>query len=93
MNDNKFVMGGLTNEHPEIYAEVFDDNGINTVGNGIGHEITAVLDANIPGKQIVVLNDYYQAKKDSYQEGTIRYLLSGLSEGKHTLSLTGMGCI
>ena len=27
-------------------ANVFDENGINTVGNGIGHDIEAYLDGN-----------------------------------------------
>jgi len=46
MNDNKFVSGGTTDADPKIYAEVSDSSGINTVGNGIGHDIVAILDAN-----------------------------------------------
>ncbi len=29
-----------------LLVKVFDLSGINTVGNGIGHDITAVLDGN-----------------------------------------------
>ncbi|MGQ0829730.1 MAG: type IX secretion system sortase PorU [Bacteroidota bacterium] len=85
MNDNKFVFGGLTNENPDLFAVLKDVNGINTVGNGIGHDITAVLDANTDN--VVVLNDYYQADLNSYKSGTLRYRYSDLSEGKHTLKL------
>ncbi len=85
LNDAKFVFGGLTDETPDLFAILKDDNGVNTVGNGIGHDITAVLDANTESS--IVLNDYYQADLNSYKSGTIRYPFSELSEGKHTLSL------
>ena len=85
MNDNKFVSGGLTNENPKIYAEVFDSSGINTVGNGIGHDITAVLDGAIT--RPIVLNDYYETEINSYQSGKVIYQLKDLSEGTHKLSI------
>lgn len=85
MNDAKFVAGGITNENPDLFAILKDENGVNTVGNGIGHDITAILDANT--EHSIVLNDYYQADLNSYKSGTIRYPYKDLSEGKHTLSL------
>jgi hypothetical protein len=85
MNDEKFVSGGLTNEAPNIFAKMFDENGINTVGNGIGHDITAILDENTD--KTLVLNDFYQAETNSYQKGSVRYKLNDLSEGRHTLKL------
>lgn len=85
LNDTKFVYGGLTNESPDIYSILKDENGINTVGNGIGHDITAVLDGNTD--KAMVLNDYYQADLNSYKSGSIRYPLADISEGKHSLKL------
>ncbi|MBK9799471.1 MAG: type IX secretion system sortase PorU [Bacteroidetes bacterium] len=85
LNNDKFINGGITNENPVLYAKVQDDNGINTVGNGIGHDIVSMLD--LSSDKTYVLNDYYQAELDSYQKGTIRYQLSNLAEGKHDLSL------
>ena len=85
MNDNRFVSGGTTNENPSIYAEVSDSSGINTVGNGIGHDIVAILDGNSDAP--IILNDYYQADMDKYQSGKVLYKLSELSEGNHQLSL------
>lgn len=85
MNDAKFINGGLTNEKPDLFAILKDANGVNTVGNGIGHDITAVLDVNTDHS--IILNDYYQADLNSYKSGTIRYPFKDLSEGKHTLSL------
>ena len=85
MNDNKFVYGGTTNEHPALYAEVFDSSGINTVGNGIGHDLVAVLDAN--SNKSIELNEYYQADLNSFQSGKISYPFSNLPEGVHDLKI------
>jgi hypothetical protein len=85
LNDDKFVFGGVTNENPLLYAVVNDPSGINTVGNGIGHDIAAVLDENT--NKTIVLNEYYQADLNSYQSGTIRYPFSQLDEGRHTLKM------
>ncbi len=85
LNDAKFAFGGLTNENPDLYATMKDNNGINTVGNGIGHDITAVLDGNTGNS--IVLNDYYQSDLNSYKSGMVRYPFSSLGEGKHTLKL------
>ncbi len=85
MNDASFVYGGITNESPYLLANLSDDQGINTVGNGIGHDLVAILDQNT--ENAIVLNDYYEAETDSYQRGSIRYLLSELPEGRHTLTL------
>ncbi|MEO6883543.1 MAG: type IX secretion system sortase PorU [Bacteroidia bacterium] len=85
LNDNKFVYGGMTNENPQLYATVFDSSGINTVGNGIGHDITAILDRNTAGA--INLNTYYQADMNSYQSGSVTYPFTGLSPGTHTLTL------
>ncbi|HMT29115.1 MAG TPA: type IX secretion system sortase PorU [Bacteroidia bacterium] len=83
LNDEKFVFGGTTDENPKIYALLSDTNGINTVGNGIGHDITATVDGNTD--QTYVLNDYYESDLDSYQSGRVMYPLSKLSSGNHTL--------
>jgi hypothetical protein len=85
MNDDKFVFGGMTNENPDLYAKIWDENGVNMVGTGIGHDITAVLDEK--GANTIVLNDYYESEVDSYQSGKIRYPFDALEEGIHTLKL------
>ncbi len=87
LDDESWVFGGTTNSSPLLIAKVFDQNGINTVGNGIGRDITAIIDAGTEDEQIIVLNDFYQSKLDSYQEGEIRYQMEGISPGKHTLKV------
>jgi hypothetical protein len=85
INDTNFVDGGITNENPKLLAHIFDEHGINTVGNGIGHDITAILDAN--SSQPIVLNDYYESELDNFQRGSVQYPFYNLDEGTHTLSL------
>lgn len=83
LNDENFVNGGITDANPVLIAKIKDNYGINTTGNGIGHNLTAIID-NATDNQIV-LNDYYQTEKDSFNMGTVRYNLEDLSIGKHTL--------
>jgi hypothetical protein len=83
MNDENFVFGGTTNENPIIYARVFDDSGINTVGTGIGHDLTAVL--NESTSNAIVLNDYYESDLNTFKSGSVNYPLEELPQGLHKL--------
>jgi hypothetical protein len=85
MNDEKFVNGGITNEQPVLLLKLFDSSGINTVGTGIGHDITATLDNN--NNRFFTLNDFYEADADSYQRGTVRFQMPVLEEGNHILNI------
>lgn len=83
LNDENFVNGGLTSLNPILIAKIFDENGVNTVGNGIGHDIVAILDNNTA--RPIVLNEYYTADLDSYQSGRLEYNFSNLAPGPHVL--------
>ena len=83
MNDTLFQLGGVTNESPDLLALVFDENGVNTVGNGIGHDLVAILDENTTSP--IILNDFYESYVDDYQIGEIKYPFNNLEEGVHTL--------
>ena len=83
MNDENFVNGGEVNPSPTLLVRLRDDYGINTTGNGIGHDLVAILD---DGEQWV-MNNYYEAERDSFNCGSIRYPLENLSVGTHTLKV------
>lgn len=83
MNDEDFLSGGTTDENPILIALLNDEQGINTVGNGIGHDITVILDGNTGNS--VVLNDYYESDLDSYKSGRVSYPFYALSNGVHTI--------
>jgi hypothetical protein len=84
MNDENFVSGGFTNSSPTLLAKLFDDSGINTVGTGIGHDLTLILDENTSNQ--IILNDYYQSDLNSFKSGKVIFPFSELDEGSHTLS-------
>ncbi len=85
LNDSTFVSGGITDSRPYLLARLKDENGINTVGNGIGHDITLTIDNDIQNP--VVLNDYYESDLDTYKSGKVKYQMLTLPVGNHTLTL------
>jgi hypothetical protein len=85
LNDQQFVNGALVNDQPTLIVDLYDDSGINTTGNGIGHEVLATIDTQPETR--IVLNDYYQSEKDSYQKGRIEYPIESLPEGEYELQV------
>jgi hypothetical protein len=85
MNDTMFVSGGITDQNPKLIALLSDSSGINTVGNGIGHDLTATLDDD--SKSLKILNDYYVADLNTFKQGVITYPFFGLNDGLHTVTL------
>jgi hypothetical protein len=83
MNDDKFVNGGITDSNPLFMASIRDENGINTTGNGIGHDITIIIDGDVANP--IVLNNFYESDLDTYQSGKVAYELANLSVGPHKI--------
>ncbi|MBO7488998.1 MAG: type IX secretion system sortase PorU [Bacteroidales bacterium] len=83
MNDTNFRSGGITDASPTLLAVLYDSVGINAVGSGLGHDITATLDGN--PNNIIILNDFYETDINDEHRGTIRYNISGLTSGRHTI--------
>ena len=86
MNDENFVFGGITNSDPILFIKLSDDFGINVTGNSIGHDLTAELDND--AQQKWVLNDHYEATLNDHTSGTVRFPLSDLEPGKHSIVVT-----
>jgi len=85
LNDSTFVSGGITDTRPYLLARLRDENGINTVGNGIGHDLTLTIDGDMQNP--LVLNDYYESDLDTYKSGKVKYQLLSLPIGSHSLTL------
>ncbi len=85
MDSFDFVDGGITSDTPLLLVKLSDESGINTISNGIGHDIVATLDGD--NSSSIVLNSYYSADLDSYRSGIVQYRFAGLTEGTHTLTL------
>jgi hypothetical protein len=84
LNNKNFANSGITDESPVLLIKLFDENGINAVGNGVGHDALIVLDDN--SAKPIVLNEYYSADLDTYQSGSIQYNFSKLEKGRHTIN-------
>jgi hypothetical protein len=84
MNTRDFISGGMTNRNPFLLVDIQDLSGVNTVGNGIGHDITAILDNNTSNP--FILNDYYKSDLDDYQKGVVEFPLENLELGEHTIT-------
>ena len=84
LNHPEFQNGGVTSKEPIFFAEIKDDAGINATGIGIGHHIELVIDEDYNNP--IVLNNYFNYKFGSYNEGAVTYQLNNLANGKHTLS-------
>lgn len=81
LNEPDFEWGGKVNETPYFVATLEDEDGINTVGNGIGHDLTLVIDGNLT----YPLNEYYVPETGSYKKGKVAFSIPELTEGKHRL--------
>ncbi len=85
LNDENFISGNITDENPVLFANIYDDYGINVSGIGIGHDIVATLDNNT--QQPFLLNDYFSYNLGSNNEGTLEFPFFNLSNGKHFIDL------
>ncbi len=85
LNHKNFISGSRVHETPLFVAEVYDKNGINTSGAGTGHDIILYID-NDTDNHWYNLNDYYDTKEGSYQEGKVVFQMPEIAEGKHTLT-------
>ena len=85
LNNVQFINGSIVNETPLLLVQLADPSGINLSGNGIGHEITAVIDGNY--RETIELNDYFKAASMAALNGTIQFRLPQLSTGSHKILL------
>jgi hypothetical protein len=89
MNVPEFRNGGKVNSSPLFVANVYDESGINTIGNGIGHDIVMKLYQQKNNEYVLlqelIVNDYYTSFLGSYKEGRVEYLLRDLEVGKYKI--------
>ncbi len=86
MNNEEFVIGGLTDEDPILLVKLTDDYGINIVGTSIGHDLKGVLDDDTGNS--FIMNDFYEGAIDNFKQGEVRYPLFDIEPGLHTVKVT-----
>lgn len=85
LNDTLFRNGDLTQQEPQLLVYLQDPSGINILGAGFGHDITAVIDGN--EQEPIVLNSFFEAGEDTYQWGWVRFQLPVLPPGEHRIDI------
>ena len=85
LNTPSFINGDKVISTPCLWVELFDENGINTIGSGVGHDIVAIVDNN--PAHTYNLNSVYTPSSVDYRRGTIMFPLNALEAGEHTLML------
>jgi len=85
IGDSLFVSGGISGPDPMGLVHLFDENGINAVGNGIGHDLTGALDGDWNAS--FSLNSRYSANPGTYQRGEATWPFEDLTDGPHTFSV------
>ena len=84
LNNIMFKNGDRTYPTPRFFADLYDVNGINTAGAGIGHDLMLIIDDS--PNMIYSLNEYFTAENNSYQRGQVSYLMEALPDGQHNLT-------
>jgi hypothetical protein len=85
MNNENFVSGGITDANPTLLAILESEVGINVTGNSIGRELTAWFYGKSTEK--IGLNDFYQAERDDFRRGEVRYPLRNLEDGSYEVNM------
>lgn len=83
LNTPLFQYGETVNKTPYFVAELRDSSGLNTSGNGLGHDILLIID-NKP-EWTWVLNSYFRHNAGDYTSGIVAFGIPELPEGNHTL--------
>jgi len=82
LNDKSFQNGSTVSGSSILFAEISDENGITTTGNGLVQGITLLLN-----DEIINLNQFYSANLDTYKSGKITYPIQDLAPGRYTATL------
>lgn len=83
LNSGSFVNGGTVNTTPLFHAELYDKNGLNVSGNGVGHDLELIVDGEMV--RTYSLNDHFQYDFGDYCSGSLNYSIPALAPGQHRL--------
>jgi len=79
-----FGIGETILPHSILKLSIFDEQGVNITGE-VGHGITLVIDQDFQNQ--IDLTKSFEYDLGSYQQGSLVYQLSDLSEGDHILTI------
>lgn len=83
LNSPSFSNDGNVNTTPYFVAQIRDKDGINTTGNGVGHDLQLTIDGDM--SKTYILNENFTYDFGSYTSGTTFYSIPELTPGRHKL--------
>ncbi|MFM1962041.1 MAG: type secretion system sortase PorU [Bacteroidota bacterium] len=84
LDKETFKSGDRVNQTPLLLLKLTDASGFNISGNGIGHDMVAILDGD--ARSTMILNDFFVPESvQSGFAGSVSIRLLELSEGRHSL--------
>ena len=85
LNERDFRNGDIVNQTPLFVAELSDDAGIQSSGNGLGHDLELIVDGMV--SRTYNLNSYFTPNTGDYTSGTVCFAdMDALEPGAHTLT-------
>lgn len=85
ITDTNFISGTWVSSNSNLLVHLKDSSGIQTSGDALGHDLQLIIDQDFQNP--IVLNNYYTAAIDTYNEGWVKYALPKLAKGKHELMI------
>ena len=85
LDNPDFIDGGHTDSAPRLHAELYDEDGVNVSGSGIGHDVELVVDGLM--RYTYDLNEYFTFDFGDYRTGSLDFQLPLLDDGHHELTL------
>ena len=82
LNDESFQSGSTVSSSSLLIANITDENGVTTTGNGLIQGITLNL-----GGEDINLNAFYTSDLDTYQTGKVVYPIQDLDPGRYFATL------
>jgi len=88
LDKETFRSGDRVSQTPMLIIRLSDLSGFNLSGNGVGHDLIAMLDGD--ARTTLVLNDFFvpEATASGFA-GSVRLRLPALNEGRHRLFVRG----
>jgi hypothetical protein len=83
LNTESFKNGNKVHASPFFVAELYDDNGINSSGSSIGHDLELIIDGDM--SKTYNLNSYFNYEFGDYRSGSLGFSIPKLDYGRHKL--------
>ncbi len=77
--------GSATSSTPTLYVRITDPQGVNISGQGVGHDISLVIDDQ--RTDAISLNDYFAYEQSDVVGGLVSYPLTDVSLSSHSFTI------